>query len=124
MNLRKPDQSRVISALKVLGEANRLRILCELGIECRPVTDVINATDLEQTNVSFHLRVLREAGFVRAERRGPFIYYCLADPELLRILYDLKQWLDARQVLGAGEPNPPSQPAKRHSAGARTREVL
>lgn len=76
-----------------------------------------------QTNVSFHLRVLREAGFVRAERRGPFIYYCLADPELLRILHDLKQWLDTRQGTGAGEVNLPSQPPKRHSAGARTREA-
>lgn len=123
MNFREPDQARVIPALKVLGEANRLRILCELGLECRPVTDVINATGLGQTNVSFHLRVLREAGFVRAERRGPFIYYCLADPELLRILYDLKQWLDTRQVPGAGEANPPSRPARRRSAGARTREV-
>lgn len=78
---------------------------------------------LGQTNVSFHLRVLREAGFVRAERRGPFIYYCLADPELLRILHDLKQWLDTRQMPGAGQANPPSRPAKRHSVGARTREA-
>lgn len=123
MPFRELDQARVIPALKVLGEANRLRILCELGLECRPVTDVIKATGLGQTNVSFHLRVLREAGFVRAERRGPFIYYCLADPELLRILHDLKQWLDTSQVPGAGEANRPSQPARRHSAGARTREV-
>ena len=92
------DQEQIIPALKVLGEPNRLRILCGLGFECRPVTDIINATGLAQTNVSFHLRVLREAGFVRAERRGPFIYYCLADPELLRILRDLKQWLDTRQT--------------------------
>ncbi len=123
MTLREHDQERVIPALKVLGEANRLRILCELGLECRPVTDVINATGLSQTNVSFHLRVLREAGFVRAERRGPFIYYCLADPELLRILHDLKRWLDNRHVPGAGQANPPSRPAKRHSAVARTREA-
>ena len=123
MNFREPDQAQVIPALKVLGEANRLRILCELGLECRPVTDVINATGLGQTNVSFHLRVLREAGFVRAERRGPFIYYCLADPELLRILHDLKQWLDTRQMPGAGKANPPSRPTKRHSAVAKTREA-
>lgn len=117
MNFREPDQARVIPVLKVLGEANRLRILCELGLECRPVTDVINATGLGQTNVSFHFRVLREAGFVRAERRGPFIYYCLADPELLRILHDLKEWLDTHQAAGkADSPKP-------RSAGAKTREV-
>lgn len=88
----------IIPALKVLGDASRLRILCNLGLECRPVTDVINATGLGQTNVSFHLRVLREAGFVRAERRGPFIYYCVVDAELLHILHDLKRWLDVRQA--------------------------
>lgn len=123
MRLREHDQEQVIPALKVLGEANRLRILCELGLECRPVTDVINTTGLGQTNVSFHLRVLREAGFVRAERRGSFIYYCLADPELLRILHDLKQWLDTRQAPVAGKANPLSRPAKPHSAGAITREA-
>jgi ArsR family transcriptional regulator len=73
-----------------------MRILCCLGLECRPVTDIINATGLGQTNVSFHLRVLREAGFVRTERRGPFIYYCLIDSDLLRILHDLKHWLETR----------------------------
>ncbi len=98
MNVPRRDQEKIIPALKVLGEPNRLRILCGLGLECRPVTDIINATGLEQTNVSFHLRVLREAGFVRAERRGAFIYYCLADPELLRILLELKGWLDTRQT--------------------------
>ena len=55
---------------KALAEPNRLRILCALGTECRPVTDIIHATALPQTNVSFHLRILREAGLVRAERRG------------------------------------------------------
>ncbi len=117
------DQEQIIPALKVLGDASRLRILCGLGLECRPVTDIINATGLGQTNVSFHLRVLREAGFVRAERRGPFIYYCLADPELLRILHDLKQWLDTRQAPVAGMDNQPSRPTRHHSAGARTKEV-
>lgn len=121
MNFPEHDQEQIIPALKVLGEPSRLRILCGLGLECRPVTDIINATGLGQTNVSFHLRVLREAGFVRAERRGPFIYYCLADPELLRILHDLKQWLEVRQ--GSSEGRQSSKPAKRHSALAGTKEV-
>ncbi|MDA8255387.1 MAG: metalloregulator ArsR/SmtB family transcription factor [Betaproteobacteria bacterium] len=123
MNFPEHDQAQIIPALKVLGEANRLRILCGLGLECRPVTDIINATGLGQTNVSFHLRVLREAGFVRAERRGPFIYYCLADPELLRILHDLKQWLELRQGPASSEAHQRGQPARRHSALARTKEV-
>lgn len=87
--------------MKLLGEPNRLRILLSLGLECRPVTDVILATELAQTNVSLHLRALREAGLVRTERRGPFIYYCLPDPELLAILGQLNEWLEARSHAGA-----------------------
>ena len=118
------DQEQIIPALKVLGEPNRLRILCGLGLECRPVTDIINATGLGQTNVSFHLRVLREAGFVRAERRGTFIYYCLADPELLRILHDLKHWLDAHQATVISEAKQRSRPIRHNSAAAKTKEVI
>lgn len=117
------DQEQLIPALKVLGEPNRLRILCGLGLECRPVTDIINAIGLSQTNVSFHLRVLREAGLVRAERRGAFIYYCLADPELLRILHDLKRWLDARQAPLATPTSQSARPGNRSSATAKTKEV-
>ncbi|OFC30620.1 MAG: metalloregulator ArsR/SmtB family transcription factor [Acidithiobacillus caldus] len=90
---------------KVLAEPNRLRILCALGTECRPVTDIIHATNLPQTNVSFHLRILREAGLVRAERRGVFIYYCLPDPELLAILQSLQAWVAAH----APSPTPQDQ---------------
>lgn len=116
------DQEQIIPALKVLGEPNRLRILCGLGLECRPVTDIINATGLGQTNVSFHLRVLREAGFVRAERRGPFIYYCLTDPELLRILHDLKDWLNTQKITVISEAKQHSRPVRHNSAAAKTRE--
>jgi len=80
---------------KLLGEPNRLRILYSLELECRSVTDVIQATGLTQTNVSFHLRALREAGLVRPERRGPFVYYCLPDSKLLKILKELAKWVDA-----------------------------
>jgi len=83
---------------KLLAEPNRLRILCSLGLECRPVTDVIEATGLSQTNVSFHLRILREAGLVRPERRGPFVYYCLPDPNLLKLLDDFRSWHEQRAV--------------------------
>ena len=113
------EQERVVPALKVLGEPNRLRILCGLGLECRPVSDIINATGLEQTNVSFHLRVLREAGFVRAERRGPFIYYCLVDSELLRILHDLKDWLNARQPSVERAANQSSSAIDKVATGTR-----
>ena len=92
------DEVKQLSQLfKLLAEPNRLKILCGLGLECRPVTDIIADTGLSQTNVSFHLRELREAGLVRPERRGPFIYYCLPDATLLSLLDDLQSWLERRK---------------------------
>jgi len=89
--------------LKLLGEPNRLRILCSLGLECRPVSEIVAATGLSQTNCSFHLRLLREAGLVRPERRGPFVYYCLPDPALLAILAELGQWVERREADGGSD---------------------
>jgi len=95
------DEVKQLSRLfKLLAEPNRLRILCGLGLECRPVSDIVTATGLSQTNVSFHLRALREAGLVRPERRGPFIYYCLPDAQLLTLLDGLKVWMEHRQAEG------------------------
>ena len=71
---------------KVLGDDSRLRILQALGDRERSVSEILDATDLAQTLASFHLRILREAGVLTTERRGPFIYYRLADPSLLNLL--------------------------------------
>lgn len=87
---------RLGSVLRLLAEPNRLRILYSLGLECRPVSSIVEKTGLTQTNVSFHLRLLRESGLVRPERRGPFIYYCLPDAELLDLLESLGKWTERR----------------------------
>ena len=77
---------------KILAEPNRLRIVMSMGLDCRPVSDIIEATGLSQTNVSFHLRVLREAGIVKGERRGGFVFYCLYEFQLLDLLSRFDDW--------------------------------
>jgi DNA-binding transcriptional ArsR family regulator len=79
---------------KVLGDDNRLRILQALGTEERSVSEILERTRLAQTLASFHLRILREAGVVATERRGPFIYYRLADPSLLNLLEACAKYAD------------------------------
>lgn len=77
---------------KILAEPNRLRIVTCMGLDCRPVSAIIASTGLSQTNVSFHLRVLREAGIVKAERSGGFVFYCLYDFRLLELLSHFDEW--------------------------------
>ena len=50
--------------IKVLGDANRLAIIRAIGKNSLSVTEIINATNLSQTLVSFHLRALRNAEIV------------------------------------------------------------
>jgi ArsR family transcriptional regulator, arsenate/arsenite/antimonite-responsive transcriptional repressor len=63
---------------KALGEPTRLGLLMliaahEDGSVC--VCDLTAAFDVSAPTISHHLKVLREAGLVSAERRGTWIYY-------------------------------------------------
>ena len=78
--------TRVERLFKVLGDENRLRILQTLGGGELSVSEILERTGLAQTLTSFHLRTLREAGVLVTERRGPFIYYRLANESLPNLL--------------------------------------
>ena len=86
-NLKVKDLAKV---LKLLGEPNRLHILCSMGLECCPVNQIVSNTGLTQTNVSFHLRALREANLVKANKQGSQVYYCLYNTDLLEWLQSLQ----------------------------------
>lgn len=86
------DLNALSRLYQLLAEHNRLLILYSLGLDCRPVSAIIADTGLSQTNVSFHLRKLREAGLVRGEKNGSFVFYCLPDPELLDLLNRFREW--------------------------------
>lgn len=62
---------------KALADPTRLRILKMLndqeGMLC--VNAITNRLDVTQSAVSQHLRILRQVGLVRSERRGYFIHY-------------------------------------------------
>lgn len=68
--------------LQALRDPTRLRILSVLDTACVPVGAIVAATGLRQPAVSHHLRVLRDRGLVRAERRGAYVYYCAASEAL------------------------------------------
>ena len=80
------DPARVERLFKVLGDESRLRIIRALAEGERSVSEILERAGLPQTLASFHLRILREAGVLTAERRGAFVYYALADPSLVNLL--------------------------------------
>ncbi|MFJ4834715.1 ArsR/SmtB family transcription factor [Streptomyces sp. NPDC088747] len=71
--------------LRVLADPLRLRIVTLLAEETLCSTHLIEETGATQTNLSNHLRVLREAGVVDTEPCGRFTYYRLR-PEVIASL--------------------------------------
>ncbi len=64
--------------LKVLADETRLAVLRQLMDGPRHVGEINEPLGLEQSLLSHHLRVLREAGLVVAERDGKAVLYSLA----------------------------------------------
>ena len=72
------DAERLATVFKALADPTRVSIVNRLasGEECC-VCDLTEAFALSQPTVSHHLRILRDAGLVEAERRGTWAYYRL-----------------------------------------------
>jgi ArsR family transcriptional regulator, arsenate/arsenite/antimonite-responsive transcriptional repressor len=74
--MKHPD---AISALSALGDDVRLtvyRLLVKRGPEGYPAGELGERLDLPPPNLSFHLKVLGEAGLVVSRRDGRFNIYC------------------------------------------------
>ncbi|MGW1868940.1 ArsR/SmtB family transcription factor [Streptomyces mauvecolor] len=71
--------------IRVLADPLRLQIVTLLAHETLCTTHLVEETGARQTNLSNHLRVLREAGVVDTEPCGRFTYYKLR-PEVLDAL--------------------------------------
>jgi DNA-binding transcriptional ArsR family regulator len=86
------DHLDLIAVLaKSFADENRLRILlCVSGGE-KSVSQIVEALKLSQPLVSHHLRELKRTLLVNVERRGPFIYYQIADKRVLDIFKNLDE---------------------------------
>jgi ArsR family transcriptional regulator len=87
----------LILALKAMADPMRIRILKMLQQKRMCVCELTAVLGIQQSSVSHHLRVLKDAGFVDDIRRGVWIDYELAKkqynvyvPELERLL---SEWL-------------------------------
>ena len=82
-----------ISALKALGEENRLRMVRILLKKKCSVNEIAQTLGLTQYNVSKHLRVLRESGLLETQKQGQQRLYALAS-DFREHLADNKNVLD------------------------------
>ncbi len=76
--------NELITIFKAISEETRLRILklLEKGELC--VCDIVAALAIIQPKVSFHLAVLKEAGFIKDRKQGRWTHYSLDDSDFFR----------------------------------------
>lgn len=73
---------------KVLGSESRLWLLRLLDDAPRTVGALTEATGMSQPLISQHLRTLRQAGLVSAERSGKEVTYRVADHHVSHVVSD------------------------------------
>jgi ArsR family transcriptional regulator len=83
------EAERLASALGVLADPTRLRLLSLIGSQPEGVCvcDLTEPVGLSQPTVSHHLKVLMDAGLLDREQRGRWAFYRL-DPDRLAFVRD------------------------------------
>lgn len=76
----------LLSLFKALSDETRLRIVKLLAEGELCVCHLAAAVDMSQSKVSFHLKVLKEAGLVKDRRAGKWMYYRLDESDLFKRL--------------------------------------
>ena len=75
--------------LKLLGNEDRLLLLCQLTQGERNVGELEGLTGIRQPTLSQQLGVLRDEGMVNTRRMGKYIFYSLASFEVVCVMQAL-----------------------------------
>ncbi|WP_343840341.1 metalloregulator ArsR/SmtB family transcription factor [Salinibacillus aidingensis] len=98
------DLESVANVFKLLGDKTRLTMAKILDEDECCVCEFVEIFQMSQPAISQHLRKLRDAGVVKEERRGQWIYYSLNQasnlyPFVKQILQTLPDQGDKLRVL-------------------------
>lgn len=93
------DLPRAARLFHALSDETRLGILALLGDGERCVCDLQADLDAAQSRLSFHLKVLKDAGLVTDRKEGRWSYYTLV-PEAFGEAHDLVRALATEQPAG------------------------
>jgi DNA-binding transcriptional ArsR family regulator len=121
------SESALVQFGKALAAPARVRILMLLRGRALCVNAFAARLDVTQGAVSQHLRVLREAGIVLAEKRGCFVHYRLNERTLAAWREEMDKLLDpghgaCTDMKGAGECAAATRKTRKRKA-ARSRKT-
>jgi len=93
----------VTTALRALSEEIRIRLLLVLLNEEACVCELMATFNMAQSKLSHHLIALRDAGFIKDDKRGKWNYYRIEmnslDPMKKELLSSLAGWVDDDSII-------------------------
>jgi len=81
----RPDPTEAAALLAAVADANRLALVTILAAGTTCVCDLQARVPIAANLLSYHLKVLREAGLIAGVRRGRWIDYSLTEGALERL---------------------------------------
>lgn len=86
--------TRMAEMFRLLGEPNRLSLVYACLEQPQSVQSLAEQIDISMSLASHHLRLLRAARLLAAERRGKQVFYVAADDHVQRVLRDMIEHSD------------------------------
>ena len=74
---------------KALSDPTRLKILYLLSEGSCCTCSIQEILDKPQSNISHHLKILKNVGFIDSKKDGIWVYHKVKDPEIIELLDDL-----------------------------------
>ncbi len=88
--MKRPDSQELreihATICQALADPTRIALLYELSDGPKNVNQLARSIGAPQTTISRHLKILREQSLVSADREGQFVFYSLADAQVLSAL--------------------------------------
>ena len=77
---------RAAKVFSAVSDPVRIKILKLLEEESMCVCELMEALNMRQPLISYHLKFLREVGLIRAVKKGKWVFYKIADKKVLRMI--------------------------------------
>jgi DNA-binding transcriptional ArsR family regulator len=77
--------------MKVMANADRLMLLCQLSLGEKSVSELEESLDIKQPTLSQQLTILRQSDLVATRREGKNIYYRIVSQSALAVMQVLHQ---------------------------------
>jgi len=82
----------IANMFKLLGDYNRIRILCALSYQEFCVCELSLLLDMSQSAISHQLRLLRNKNIVKFRKENKQIFYSLQNEEIMSIIEKAREY--------------------------------